>query len=145
MVLPAPTSNRSGFALALIGSAALLSPILGMLFTALAMVTEFDRLTNGPLPDTDPGVLTGAIGHVLLWTSLSYVLSLLGALAVVLSAHHLHYRAPWLITVMGIGLILWLPAFPIGTLLGLAGLVVLIKNKAALSGVFPPGSDSPPA
>lgn len=132
MNLQSPTSNRPGFALALIGSAALLSPVLGMTLTARAMIIEFDRLGGDSLPATDPGTLSGAIGHVLLWTALSYVLSLLGALAMVLSAHHLGYRARWMVPVMTIGLLLWLPAFPIGTLLGIAGLAVLMKNKTAL-------------
>jgi putative exporter of polyketide antibiotics len=141
--LPPPsaaTPNPKGFALALISAAALLSPLIGIAFTARALISEFDQLQASALPATDPSTLSSAVGHVLLATALSYVLSLLGAIGLVLAAHHLHYRAPCVVKVMTLGLILWLPAFPIGTLLGIAGLAVLMKNQAALSGQPPPSS-----
>jgi hypothetical protein len=135
-----PTTHRKGFILALIGSAALLSPLIGITLTLREISLEFDQIIIENLPSADPGITSGAIGQVLLATALSYVLSLLGAIAIVLAAHHLHYRARWMLRVMIFGLLLWLPAFPIGTLLGLAGLAVLRKNAAALTGATAPSS-----
>jgi len=106
------------------------------------MTKAFNRLTNEAAGIGDPSKLGGAIGEVLITTFIGMVVALIGAVLILIAVMSSRYRGQWLFWLMVSLGALYLLAFPLGTLIGIAFLVsALTRPHEFLRGLaVPPAS-----
>ena len=77
----------------------------------------------------DPSQLSELIGEVIIVSVVCLVLGLLGPVLLLVSLVGFRYRAVWLFWFLIITSILSLPAFPIGTIMGIVILIYSITHR----------------
>ncbi|GAA5144137.1 hypothetical protein GCM10023213_33590 [Prosthecobacter algae] len=106
--------------------------VIGMVMTVGGMVRAF-RLV-GAAEVADPAKLSAAIGEVLIYIMVGVVMSLVGAVLMLVAVYSSGYRAQWLFwMLLGLGVVYAL-AFPVGTVVGAVLIITaLAKNQELLA------------
>lgn len=106
--------SQSGAFIAKLGAWLQLAQIIGLAGTVLGMIKAFSSLkTTGT---SDPEVLSGAIGEVLISSAVSIAISFIGVLLVLISITLCRYRAAWMFWFLCLygGLMIFSCFFPFG-------------------------------
>lgn len=101
--------------------------------TAINLAHDIQRLLSQSRSGApDPSRLSALIGEALISITAGMLLGLVGAALIFLSIYLKRYRAPWLFWLMAILGVVYLPALPLGTLIGLGFLVVALTKRKEL-------------
>jgi hypothetical protein len=127
---PITVSRPKGHWLAMIGAWMQVAPVLGMIGTVIGMIRAFDALSSAaPSQVGDPSQLSAAIGEVLIATFVGMLIALIGAVLMLVAVFSCRYRSPWLFWLFIVLGLLYLLAFPLGTLIGVVFLVVALTKR----------------
>ena len=135
-----PTRSR-GHWFAIIGALMQIAPVLGMIATVAWMVRSFAALNTSPSGTSDPSQLGALIGEALIATFVGMLISLVGAILLLLAVFPMRYRSPWLYWLLILLGSLYLLAAPLGTIIGIVFLLVASTKRQEF---FPPLSSDPP-
>ena len=126
-----PPVNK-GRDLALVGAWLQVALVIAMVMTVGGMVRAFRVV--GAAGVGDPAKLSEAIGEVLIFISVGVVVSLVGAVLMLVAVYSSGYRAQWLFwMLLGLGVVYAL-AFPVGTVVGAVLIITaLAKNQELLA------------
>jgi len=123
-------SRPKGHWLAMIGAWMQLAPVLGMIGTIFGMIRAFKGLRSDTESQVgDPSLLSSAIGEVLIATFVGMSIALIGAVLMLVAVFACRYRSPWLFWLFIVLGLLYLLAFPLGTLIGVVFLVVAFSKR----------------
>jgi len=137
---PPPKPSALGKWLAIIGACMyFLSPI-ACIWIAISLTNAFAG--QGAQGIGDPAQLSKIIDDVLVASVVCLVLGLLGPVLLLVSLVGFRYRAVWLFWFLIITSILSLPAFPVGTIMGIVILIYSITHRNEF--LPPPAPVSPP-
>ncbi|MCB1279468.1 MotA/TolQ/ExbB proton channel family protein [Prosthecobacter sp.] len=106
-------SSQRGSFIAKLGAWLQLAQLIGMGGTVVGMMKAFgDLKTSGA---SDPEILSGAIGEVLITTAVGFAISIVGLVLVTIAISACHYRAVWMFWFLCIyGELLIFYLFPFG-------------------------------
>ena len=126
-----PGSN--GFGLALSGAILQASTVLGFIRAAISFQIAFQQLTSS----SDAGIpaptqLSALLGEAVIALSVSMLISLVGAVLILIALFACRYRAPWLFKFLFIVGILYLPLLPLGPLIGIGFLIAAFATRKSL-------------
>jgi hypothetical protein len=117
--------NQTGKQLAITGLVLQLCALGTLIFTMVGILREFDRMSAA----SDASGLASGISANLTPMAAGSVVGLIGIILISIALLTLRYRAPWFRTMLWVLSIIWLPAFPVGTILGVIVIIYLIKHK----------------
>ncbi len=120
-------SSEPGKTLALVGAWLQLGPLLGMAVTIIGMMRAFQ--TMGETGVKDPSAISAAVGQVLVSTFAGLFVGLIGAVMILLAVFRSGYRAEWVFWLLIILGCLYLPAFPVGTMIGTSFLITAFMRR----------------
>lgn len=123
-----PPDSPNGRPLALAGAALLFAPVVGVPITALWMAREFTEISRS-MPSSDPSSASGAIGHVLIPAVVSYGISTIGVTLLLVAMRRSTFTPRWVWRALLGASLLWLLAFPIGTVIALVGQIFLYRTR----------------
>ena len=118
-------TNQTGKQLAITGLVLQLCALGTLIFSLVGILREFDKMSA----ESDPSKLAGGISSALTPMAAGSVVGLVGIILISIALFSLRYRAPWFRTMLWVLAIIWLPAFPVGTILGVILIIYLIKHK----------------
>lgn len=113
--------------IALTGAVLQIGWIIGALGTVTGVQHAFSTLSKSGIGD--PEALSKSIGKALPSLGIGFSLSLIGLILICTSLFILRYRSKWFFYFCVIYGLLLLPAFPVGTSLGLCFLVFCLSRK----------------
>ena len=122
----APASSLSRF-LAVIGSLCLFAPLVGISITVISMVRSFAEMSQSA-PATDPSIVSRSVGDALVATAIGFGISVLGICLVCIAIFAFRFTPPWLRSTLIAASLLWLIAFPVGTVIAVIAIVILVRK-----------------
>lgn len=122
-----PMMNTKGKQLAIWGIILQFGFLIGVIGTIIGMWYAFSELYQSG--QTNPETLAWYISYALYAEAAGLLISLVGAVLLLIALFGVKYRAPWFRTAMWIMSILWLLSIPVGTILGTVVLIYLSKHK----------------
>ncbi len=122
-----PPTNGPGKALALAGAVLQLGPVIGVLGTVAGTMRAFQTLGSRGIDN--PRQLAAAMSIVLCATAAGAVLGLVGLILLLVSVFGCRYRAPWLFWFLVIYGGVMVFAYPVGTIIGAALLVICLTCR----------------
>ena len=123
-------SRSKGHWLAVIGAWMQVAPVLGMIGTIIGMMRAFEAHGSAdPSQVGELSQLSAAIGEAMIATFVGMLIALLGAVLMLVAVLSCRYRSPWLFWVFIVLGLLYLMAFPLGTLIGVVFLVVALTKR----------------
>ncbi len=128
-----PPRSSLGRLLAVVGSCCLFAPLVGVSITIFSIIRSFGEMSQS-VPATDPGFVSQPIGEALVATAIGFGIGVLGIGLVCVAIFGFRFKPPWLRNTLITALVLWLPAFPVGTVVGVVALVVLIRKRQVFDG-----------
>ncbi len=123
--------KEKGKKLAVCGIALQFGPIIGLLGTTIGMIRAFRKIS--PQSTVQAEALAGDIGFALWATAIGLTLAVVGVPLIMIALFGLRYRAPWFYTTLIACCILWLFAFPLGTILAICLINYLMNRKKEFS------------
>lgn len=127
-----PENTKSnGYGLALTGAILQIATANGIIRAVLDFISSFRQLTSSSSIG-DPTQLSALIGEAIITLSTSMLISLVGAILILIALVTCRYRAPWLFKFLLIVGILYLPLLPLGTLIGLGFLITAFATRKTL-------------
>ena len=123
----APTSFL-GRLLAVIGSLCLFAPLVGLSITVVSIVRSFAEMSQSA-PPTDPSIVSRPVGEALIATAIGFGISVLGICLVCIAIFAFSFTPPWLRSTLIAASLLWLIAFPVGTVIAVIAIVILIRKR----------------
>lgn len=122
---------RKGRDLALVGAWLQVGPIIGAGITLVGLVRAFAVMG---MKVGDPAELSAVIGEAIISSLLGMVIGLVGAVMMLTAVYSSGYRAPWLYWVLLVLGVLYVPAVPVGTIIGAVFIITaLAKNQELLA------------
>ncbi len=135
--------KENGKQLALWGVILQFGFLIGIAGTVVGMLRAFAELSKNS--EAQPEALASDISLALYTTAGGMVLSLIGAVLLLVALFGARYRAAWFKTAMWILAVLWLFSIPIGTILGIIVMLYLSKHSNEFTEPAPPPYGSPAA
>ncbi len=123
--------KEKGKKLAVCGIALQFGPVIGLLGTTISMIRAFTKISTQGAGQTE--ALARDISFALCTTAIGMVLATIGVPLILIALFGFKYRAPWFYTTLIACCILWLFAFPLGTVLGICLINYLMNRKKEFS------------
>ena len=127
IVSPQVKREKLGKALSIVGCILQLVLVFGILMFIVDMVIAFQEITL--YGSGDPKVMAGMISEALISVVLGGVVAFPGLLLNILALFVSSYNATWLFRFLITSSIFWMLVFPIGTLFGVALLVIALRKR----------------
>ncbi len=124
---PPPKPSPVGKWLAIIGACIYVLSLIVFVGMVKSLLSSY--LGHGVHGIGDPSQLSKLIGEVLIASIVCMVLGLLGPVLLLVSLAGCRYRAAWLYWFLFINSILNLPAFPVGTIIGIVLLIYSLTHR----------------
>lgn len=133
------TQNRtSGKYIAIGGACLQAGPLIGQLISVVGMRKAYASIdSNGTVDKT---VLNSSIGDVMVATTAGTIVGLIGVILIIISLFACRYRAAWFYWFLLIYGVIFLLAFPIGTIVGIVFIVYSRTNRSQFFAPTPPSS-----
>ena len=123
----APTSSP-GRLLAVVGSFCLFAPLVGVSVTVASLVRSFAEMSQSA-PATDPSIVSRSVGEALVATAIGFGVSVVGICLVCTAIFAYRFTPPWLRSTLIAASLLWLFAFPVGTVVAVIALILLVRKR----------------
>lgn len=131
-------SHSQGRWFATIGACLQIMPANLTIGTAINLARNIHHLASQPqYGSPDPARLSALIGEAIIAVTAGMLISLVGAVLILIAIHFKRYRAPWLFWLLTILGVLYLPALPLGTIIGLGFLILAIATRKTMLGASP--------
>ena len=130
--------NQKGKQLAICGLVLQLGTVVGLVCTVIALIQVFSGFADAET--TPPAAIAQEISKVLGPVTAGAVLGSVGIIMVLIALFRARYRSPWFRTMLWVLSILWLLAFPIGTILGIIVIIYLVKHRDEFTEQAPSGA-----
>jgi len=125
---PVAPASSPGRVFAAVGSVCLFAPLFGVSITVASMIRSFDEMPHSA-PTTDPATLSRSVGDALVATAIGFGVSVLGICLVCIAIFAFRFTPRWLWNALMAGSILWLFAFPIGTVIAVIAIIILVRQR----------------
>lgn len=123
------STHPKGFGFAIAGAILQIFPVQCLFGTIARAVRTF---ADSAPQFGDPSRLSALIGEALIAINTGMLVALVGAMLILIAIYGKRYRAPWLFWLLIILGVVYLPALPLGSLIGLAFLIVAIATRKTL-------------
>ena len=80
-------------------------------------------------PATDPSIVSRSVGDALVATAIGFGVSVLGVCLVCIAIFAFRFTPPWLRSTLIAASLLWLIAFPVGTVIAVIAIVILVRKR----------------
>lgn len=125
---PAKLTSSFGRLLAIVGSWCLFAPLVGLSIGVILMIRYFNE-RSGSGAASDSAIPSNWFGMAFVATEIGLVISIIGLCLILGAVFRYRFTPPWLRSVLIGGSLMWLLAFPVGTVVAIVALIVLLRKN----------------
>ncbi len=127
-----PDLNAVSRVFAVIGSTVALLPVPMLAYTAVSLLLNYRSMVD--TAEGDPQLMSGLLSEQLVPLVLSLLVGLGGFLIAICAAGFGGYKTRWFFWALIASALIYLVAFPVGTVLSLVAAVVVFRNRTRFLG-----------
>ncbi|MEM1176193.1 MAG: hypothetical protein AAGI27_15450 [Pseudomonadota bacterium] len=126
---PVSVNDSTSKVFAVLGCSLALLPLPILFYVVLNLLLDYQAIVT--TAEGDPRMLAGILSQRLVPLVLSLLIGLLGFLVAICAAGFGRYKSRWFFWALLVSALIYLFAFPVGTLMSLAAAFIAFRNKPA--------------